>query len=188
MVYLLTKVERCESLGTGESMYAHQMITIAHVLVGGTIGVATQNPALALIGGVASHFVLDMLPHLDVPPGAKRDKDQNLIWEPSIWLQAFGDVGLSAALIAALWYSYYSFPAITPFVIGAFAGFLPDLIDNVPFWNKPFRASKLGRRFHNFHEWTHITWIYKYPMKRYAWLGILTQVITIGACLRYLIP
>lgn len=155
------------------------MITISHVLIGGAIGVLAQHPVGALIGGVASHFVADMTPHLDVSPSAPR-KDGKLIWTPQIWAQAFLDTGIAALIVLSLWYQSGEFPVLTPFVIGSFGGFLPDLLDNVPFWNRYVRALPGGRYFHSFHEWTHDIWQSRFPMTHYAWLGVLTQLIAIS--------
>jgi hypothetical protein len=162
------------------------MITIAHVLVGGAVGLATGNPVAALVAGTASHFVLDMVPHLDVHPEAPRDEEDNIIFTPALYIQAFADVLIAAVIVCVFWVTYFDFPAITPFVIGAFGGFLPDLIDNVPFWKYQFRRLPGGMALHNFHEWTHDIWHARFPMTKYWWLGTLTQVITVGLCWSFL--
>lgn len=153
------------------------MITIAHVLVGGAVGVATGNPVAALVAGTVSHFAMDLVPHLDHPPHAPRDSRGNIIFTKAIYTQAVLDVLIAAAITAVLWYRWFDFPALSPFVLGAFGGFLPDLIDNVPFWNKPFRRSTIGKPFHDFHEAIHHVWTPHFPMTRFWVLGTVTQVI-----------
>lgn len=156
------------------------MITIAHVLVGGAVGVATGNPVAALVAGVASHFAMDLIPHLDHPPYAEKDKKGDVIFSQAIYIQAFFDVIIAATIVCILWYLWFDFPSLHPFVLGAFGGFLPDLIDNVPFWNKPFRKSAFGKQFHNFHENIHLVWTRTFPMDRYWLLGIVTQVVAVA--------
>src|SRR5687768_2574719 len=86
-----------------EYNYYEIMITTAHVLIGGAIGAATQNPLLALTLGTASHFIADMVPHLDVPPSAKRDKNNKLIFTPQIWTQVLVDGAVAIALVTYFW-------------------------------------------------------------------------------------
>ncbi|HEY1074901.1 MAG TPA: hypothetical protein VGE59_04410 [Patescibacteria group bacterium] len=155
------------------------MITIAHVLVGGAVGVVTGNPLAALVAGTASHFAMDLIPHLDHPPYAPKDKKGDVIFSQAIYVQAFCDVIIAATIVCILWYSWFDFSTLHPFAWGAFGGFLPDLIDNVPFWNKPFRKSWFGSRFHRFHDAIHHVWTKTFPMHRYWLLGILTQVVAV---------
>ncbi len=162
------------------------MITIVHVLIGGAVGAAVNNPAGALVAGVASHFVADMAPHLDVSPYAPRDKTGKLIYTRRIYLQATVDVLIAGGIVLALWLNYFDFPRLTPFVWGAFGGFLPDLADNVPFWKNRFRQLPLARRFHAFHDWTHELWESRFPMKGYWWLGVMTQATAVGLSYSYL--
>lgn len=162
------------------------MITTAHFVIGGAVGVATGDPVAALVAGVASHFVADMVPHLDVPPSAV-DKDGKLIgMTPYIWTQVLVDGFLALAVTGWLWTSQYSFPELSPFVLGALGGFLPDLVDNVPFWKDKFRSTRFGAIFHMFHEWTH-KWRHRFPMQRFWLLGLVTQVVAVTIALTLLV-
>lgn len=166
------------------------MITIAHVMVGGATAVAlnnfTDNMVILGAAAVASHFAMDIIPHLDVHPNAPRNDDGQLIWTSHIWIQAVSDVLIASLLVLLLWYVWFDFPTFTPFVIGAAGGFLPDFLDNVPFWNKPLRKTVLFKQFHAFHEQLHHVWEHRYPMTHYAWLGVATQVIAVGISAWYL--
>lgn len=163
------------------------MITFSHVLIGGAIGVATQNPYIGFCAGVASHFVADMIPHLDVPPSAPRDGNNKLIMTPAIWTQVWVD-GILAILVATyFWRTRFGFPELSPFVWGAFGGFFPDLIDNVPFWNRIFQATKFGHWFHYWHEKTHEFWEDRFPMHKYYILGVVTQLVAVGISVFYLL-
>lgn len=167
------------------------MITLAHVLVGGATAVAvaqvTPNPIVITVVAAASHFVMDAIPHLDVPPAAPRTQEGNIVYTPAIWTQVFLDVLISGILVFALWLYGYGFPDLSPFILGAFGGFLPDLIDNVPFWNKPLRKLPGFKQFHAFHEQIHHFWEKSYPMHKYYVLGILTQLVAIGGSYWYLL-
>lgn len=39
------------------------MVQSAHILAGATIAVATKDPGLAVLGALASHYILDLVPH-----------------------------------------------------------------------------------------------------------------------------
>ncbi len=170
------------------------MISTAHVLIGGAVGMAvgaaTHSPALALVAGVASHFAMDSIPHLDHPPAPH--KNGHLVWTPAIWIFAFVDTGLAAIITFALWYTHFGYPTFSPFLAGALGGVLPDLIDNVPFWNHWFRPLLGFKQFHAFHESTHTFWRRILPMPQEAklptwWLwGIVTQLVAAGLSLVYL--
>ena len=115
------------------------MLTISHVLIGGAVGVATANPITAFVAGVASHFVADMVPHLDVPPNSRYNSAGDIIFTKQIYAIAITDVVVSGLLVLYLWKTYFNFPDLHPFVLGAVGGFFPDFLDNVPFWNNKLR-------------------------------------------------
>lgn len=156
------------------------MITTVHFLVGGAVGVITGNPYAAVAAGFVSHFVCDAIPHLDVSPDAPRKDDEDIIFTPALWGQVWVDglVGIAVALY--FWGRLDSFSLVSPFIWGAFGGFLPDLIDNVPFWNQGFRATWFGKTFHRIHESTHELWQKLFPMRRFWWLGVITQLVTVA--------
>lgn len=162
------------------------MIATAHVIIGGAVGIATGNPAAAFVAGLVSHFVMDAIPHLDHPP-APYDKEGNVIWTPAVWAFAFIDSGVAAVLTLYLWVSFFDFPTITPFVVGAFGGYLPDLIDNVPFWKNLIRPLPGFKQFHIFHDKIHQFWQDYFPMPKWAGLGIVTQLVIGGISLVYLL-
>ncbi len=160
------------------------------MLVGATTATfvtqASGSPVLGVVAAIASHFVMDMVPHLDVPSDAPRTKDNELIWTPAIWTQVIIDNGLGLAMLIYFWVTQFGFPSATPFILGALGGILPDLIDNVPFWNRQLRRLLFFCRFHTMHEWTHHIWKKRFPMEQYAWLGVVTQMIAVGLTVWYL--
>jgi hypothetical protein len=165
------------------------MIASAHLIIGGAVGTAvglvTQDPVAAVAAGVISHFLCDLTPHLDHPP-ASFDKHGDIIWTPSIYIFAFADSLLGAAVVLAIWIIFIGFPAPSPFLFGAIGGYLPDFIDNVPFWNKFTRPLPGLKQFHSFHERIHKVWTTRYPMEQYAWLGIATQIIFVSFSILFL--
>ena len=162
------------------------MITTAHFIVGAAVGVATGNPYAGFVAGVVSHFVVDTIPHFDVPLSAAHDQDDNLVFTPALWTQVLVDGIVGLVVLAWLWGYLDTFSLVSPVLWGALGGFFPDLIDNVPFWNKAFRRTRFGTAFHRFHDSTHAAWKKTFPMKRFWWLGILTQLVTIIISLNYL--
>ena len=81
------------------------MCTLTHLAVGGAVGVWTENGALAFALGVASHVVLDAVPHYDI-------EDFRI------------DVGLTlAGFLVLLGLGYWG----TPVFWGAVGGVIPDV-------------------------------------------------------------
>jgi len=100
------------------------MNPLAHALTGAFIGQAAASPPLAFLGGLASHVVLDAIPH------AEGDTFREI---PSI---SFGVVHVEAAIelgLAALglWWVATRCASAQPvaLALGALGGLLPDLID-----------------------------------------------------------
>lgn len=128
------------------------MTFTTHLLTGAAIGAAANNIPLAFLGGVASHFILDIIPHIDagwvepVPNVAKRR------WSKRLWVAVMIDVAVGSALFLM------ETPATNqalPLVAGGIGGLLPDVFDNVPFWRDAWHATKIGAWFHGWHDKTH---------------------------------
>jgi hypothetical protein len=164
------------------------MIATSHMIIGGAVGLAvgsiTQNPLVALAAGFVSHLICDTIPHFDHPPAPKVDGE--LVWTPAVWLFAFADSFIALSVTLFLWYRFFDFPLASAFVMGAIGGYLPDFIDNVPFWKNSIRTLPGFKQFHNLHEWVHSLWTGRYPMPRFWLLGTLTQLIFVGFSLWYL--
>lgn len=130
------------------------MLLSQHAIVGAAIGIGTGNPALGFVGGVASHHLLDCLPHIDnniVSYILKRPSDDDLVIGD--YLIASVDVLITIGILFLL---MKHLPADRELIIaGALGGSLPDIIDHVPLWREPFRKSWLGSRYHWFHDKFH---------------------------------
>lgn len=145
------------------------MHPLAHMLTGALIGQVVPTSGGAFLGGVVSHFVLDVIPHTEgktfrTQPGDRR---------PGLDLLEAGAEAIVGSILLA--WMIRSCPGVhAPSVgVGAFAALLPDLIDfplkqlfNVTVIHVPRLHWTVGRR--------HAIW------------GILTQVAVIVAAASYL--
>lgn len=110
------------------------MMNTPHVLTGAAIGVATGNPILGFIGGVASHFFLDAIPHTD--PGTWHFEEPLPFKIDERDLTAgFLDLVIAAGLL--VWLAGKSpIVAVAP-LVAMFGAILPDIfVVMFLFWPK----------------------------------------------------
>jgi len=166
------------------------MIATSHVIIGGAVGAAvgvlTQNPAAALAAGIVSHLVCDLVPHADYPPNTKFINDE-IVWDKSLYIFAITDSGIAFLLTLMIWIFKFDFNFAAPFAWGALGGYLPDLLDNFPFWRFQIRQIYFFRKFHALHKLIHDQWRFRYPMPQYWILGTVTQLVTAIPCLWYIL-
>lgn len=155
------------------------MLNTPHLLTGAAIGVLTGNPIIAFFGAIASHFVLDIVPHFD--PGTFHFGDEQPIKVDERDL-AIGFIDLALAFFLLIWLAGVApIIALAP-ALGMFGGILPDIIGLSPLafpklYNKP-----------GLNQYFKLTGKYHYTVKpKMIWLGILTQVIVIGGALWILV-
>lgn len=162
------------------------MISVSHMTIGGALGVAAAaiigpgaHPATlaasALAVGIVSHFVCDSIPHWDHPVAPIVDGE--LVWTKQVYIFAYADSIIAGLLTLSLWGFIFHFNPLSPFIWGAAGGYLPDFLDNVPYWKKYVRKLKFFTKFHQFHEWVHSNWEKYYPMPKYWKLGLATQLL-----------
>jgi hypothetical protein len=167
------------------------MIATSHVIIGGAAALATsvitKNPAAALAVGVAAHLICDCLPHLDTPPNVKFRDDGEVIWDKSLYIFAIIDSLVGFFAVLSIWWFRDHWSIFSVFAWGAFGGYLPDFLDNFPFWRDQIHSLPLFKQFHQFHKIIHNNWLKFYPMPRYWMLGILTQIIVIVPSLWFLL-
>lgn len=148
------------------------MLLGTHLLTGAVVGETVGNPFLAFFLGFILHFVFDTIPHFDTTD------DSKLTFRQILLSSVEGIIGITIFI-----YCYLNFSSNKAgFLAGAFGSILPDLIDNVPFWDKAFQKTRFGKSFHNFHS--RIQSIKLKPV-----LGLGVQVVLITAAfllLRYL--
>ena len=104
------------------------MVELPHVLVGVAIASKVGNPALSLPLALASHFVMDLIPHWN-PPIYREIKELGRL-KPNtttfIFLDSF------AALLIGSFIALQSLPDLSRAVIillGGFFAVLPDLLE-----------------------------------------------------------
>lgn len=129
------------------------MLSSQHATIGGAVGLMTGNPVLGFLAGVASHHILDMIPHVDGLPEetqpkrySSRKRDE---WPRSEYIIAYTDSLLTLIILVFLVFKMDSYHKVVLMMCGAVGGVFPDLLDNVPFWKKYFRATKFGRWYHD---------------------------------------
>jgi len=140
------------------------MIISTHIISGGFAGEMLQNPILAFLVGIISHFILDAVPHTD------NFMDGKCRWNCKQTIFTSVDIFLTIGLLVFL------HPALTihnSFWWGALGGLLPDLIDNVPILRGYLLKYKIVQKYHAFHEATHLL------REPNIILGMLSQVMMI---------
>lgn len=112
------------------------MISLNHVLTGTAIGLAVKQPALAVPLALASHFVLDAIPHYVYGrPGEKR-----FLYT---WI---ADALASIAALGLIAWSAPQFALAT--ILAGMAAELPDAL-----WVYYYAAGKPEWWFFRFHKW-----------------------------------
>lgn len=164
------------------------MTALTHVIIGGTVGTIagfiTKNPAVALAAGIASHLICDSIPHLDYPPSAKFI-GKDIVWDKNVFIFAFIDSFAAFFITLAYWGSIDNFNFSSMFAWGAFGAYLPDLLDNVPWWRFKMRTLPFFKQFHKLHEAVHDNWTAHFPLPKHWKLGIATQVVAVSLCAWY---
>ncbi|MBI2268495.1 MAG: hypothetical protein HYU80_03605 [Candidatus Blackburnbacteria bacterium] len=146
------------------------MIELTHTIVGAAIAAKIENPALSLPLALASHFVLDLLPHWN--PHLNRElKEQGKISKRTTIIVAFDTI---LSLIAGFTIASQVLPNITHFIAVIAASFfavLPDVIEGPYFFLKS--KSNFLIRFVKFQTSLQLD-VPVIP-------GLITQVIVIAA-------
>lgn len=117
------------------------MLGVSHVLLGAAVGKSIASPPVALLAGIASHLIVDKIPHF----WPKTKKAQNR----QIWTDVLGVIILFAAFL------FWPFSNKINIFWGAFGGGLVDFVFVlVPmafpkFMNNPVRVWHEERQFHH---------------------------------------
>jgi len=142
------------------------MILTAHIITSGTVGELIGNPAGAFVVGIILHFILDAIPHYDTVDKIPQFSRRQI---------AFTTTEIIIGILMLLFVIRLPLNRTilnSAFAWGALGGMIPDLLDNVPFWEKRFQATKIGSKFHHFHCTIHK----KQPS---FFVGMTIQIITI---------
>lgn len=140
------------------------MVLATHIVTGGLIGSAlNSNPALALVAGFASHFLLDAIPHWDYQlsslSGSGMNEDDPLEMDISgrNFLSDLRKIILDVLIGAVslfLLARFLDWSLSLALFLGVGAALLPDFLQFVYFQTK----SPLLRGLQHFHIWIHSDW------------------------------
>ena len=159
------------------------MLLSQHAIVGSVVAVATGNPVLGFCAALASHHLLDMVPHFDGAVEKKENgrhcekKDED--WPRSTYILAYVDVLVTILIIGYLALRSDSMILV---ISGAIGGSLLDILDNVPWWKDRFRTTVIGRVWHTWHERLHYHW-HNAHIYQIILAGLLQISITLGGIL-----
>src|SRR3989344_7349545 len=107
----------------------NQMILVSHIVISGILGSKTQNYFLAAIIGLASHYVLDAIPHWDYLSEEFQSRvktDKEFVKNKKFWRELGKDAidGLAGLILLIMLIGLYKNLNITSALIGAFFGIL----------------------------------------------------------------
>ena len=163
------------------------MLTVAHTTIGAAIGsfiVDTPSGNVLALGlGVASHYILDSIPHWENWFGREIygfPSDTPLQKFPKITIiSGLFDFIIAVTLFVFVYRNVGSGPFYQSSLFwGAFGGFLPDLLDNVPLISNVAIRLPGVKRERAFHEQVHIS---RADQTKAPYLaGLATQLIAIA--------
>jgi len=140
------------------------------MLAGAVVAAAIQQPWLVFPTVIASHFVLDIIPHFGVREHNPRLRNKHPLFRFVLMI----DVGLTVALLALLPFILKGIVSWWVLLLGMFLAWAPDLM-----WVREFSKMAKTKKdylrtssFEKFHQW--IQWFEK------PW-GIVTEVVWFGA-------
>lgn len=161
------------------------MLSVPHVVLGAALGQAVSEvPGAGLIAfglGWASHYLLDSLPHWERLVGAHGPdfdtKTPVREWPKSYLIQAVLDVVIAALLIGYLIWRVPHGDQFwqNPVFWGAIGAVFPDLLDNIPFWNRRLSNLPFFKQQRFLHYYFHITEASQQHLPKYT--GLVTQVV-----------
>lgn len=151
------------------------MLETPHVIVAAAIAVKIGRPELALPLALASHFILDMVPHWNPHINQEVEKHGRVSKRSTIIVV----IDSTIALFAGSFIAYQALPnyglALT-ILAACFLGVLPDLAE-APYFFLDMK-NKMVRRWIHSHR--------NLQSDAPAFWGILTQIMIIGATLLWL--
>lgn len=165
------------------------MLVVPHLLFGGALGEAVSGlpgaNGLAFGLGIVSHLFLDSLPHwerlvgpkLAAPGGEGFNTETPIKQWPRIYIvSAVADVVIAALLMVYInWRLPHGHFYQNPVFWGGLGAVLPDLLDNVPFWNRAIANWPLVKQLRYLHSYFHISNESQHHMPKY--LGLITQLV-----------
>lgn len=114
---------------------------IVHLLVGAVIGLLIPNIAIMIVIAILSHYILDLIPHIDPATFATKERPYTMIQKIGLTV----DVVLVLSFAVSLFLVKHTNGNI---FIGAIAALLPDLLSPLEEYSVFAPLHKIHRLFH----------------------------------------
>ena len=163
------------------------MILATHAIAGAALAaIMPDRPILAFTAGVASHFLLDAIPHWDYELRSKQEDKNNplnndMIIGRDFWLDliklgadTFLGLGLGWLFFQSFFLDHGALGFLT-FVAGAIGGLLPDALQFAYFKLRPPAGGWLTT-LQRFHYWIHAD----HDHKLEPIIGIISQAFIVA--------
>ncbi|MDP2638779.1 MAG: hypothetical protein Q8P06_01265 [Candidatus Azambacteria bacterium] len=158
------------------------MILASHIIISGLLGSQTGNYFLAAVLGLASHYILDAIPHWDYLSEefeTRAHTEKGFIKRKQFWRELI-NVAFDALLGLALLFIFIRIDKnanIVPAIIGAMFGVLPDPL-GLLHWITKWKFLKWNSDLQKF-----VHYSIHSKIEQYFWPGIAIQTATIGIVL-----
>lgn len=160
------------------------MYLTIHAVAGALVGNYINQPLLAFIFGIISHFFLDMIPHYDTHlPRGKNGKELRKELKKSYFKRIIGliyfDVSLTMIVAAAIFSNNANF-LDKSIIWGMLGAILPDVILALSYF---YQKNPILKKYSEFHSFIHYS-----PEKQISLvIGHITQIITLIIIIRPLV-
>ncbi len=147
------------------------MLATVHALSGLAIGASVDNAPISFALGVASHFVLDMIPHRDF---IVKSEDLETIHPSQIWVILADQLVMFGALFFVV---PYVWSTIASSLAGMLGALLPDLISSLRLFLPQLNTISIFKKFNIWHN------VIQQPPMYNVFIGLLSQASVIGLSL-----
>lgn len=151
------------------------MLETPHVIIAAAIAAKIGRPELALPLALASHFVLDMVPHWNPHINQEVEKTGSVSKKSTVIIIIDSTVALFSGSYIA-YQALPNYPLVLTILAASFLSVLPDLAE-APYFFMKLRSKIMG-------QW--ISSHRKFQSNAPVFWGLLTQILIVGACLWWL--
>jgi hypothetical protein len=155
------------------------MIITTHAVVGATVtNFLKFNPPLALGAALASHFLLDAIPHYDyqLVSLTKNKISRSFKLDHHLWLKDIKKLGLDILLTFTLVYFFWP-PSTSGYLVylGIGLAILPDGLHFLSYLINSWLTNIITR----FHQFTHTSWRLVNPIWGLFWQSLIILIALI---------